>query len=160
MNTHDIVNIFVPVDRRTLEPEEESVALEAFAACLLGMSLGCAGLEHIADLIDTTKILHEINDAVRPQITPAAMTLAIAAYRRNPIPFPKGTTPGVWIPVLVPKRRMDAAMAKLYPALAMNWRTPPMPQVSQARIERKEEAKDVPWRKVYYPQLRPVRRCA
>lgn len=150
MEPQQLTHVFVPVDRETLELEAESVFMDAFAGGLMGCVLGTAGLEHLADLIDGGKMLHELSDAVRPQVTPQAINRAIQRYRAHPTPFPPGMTPGVWVEVCVPRRRLNNALARLYPALALE---NPQPQpVATAPVAAK---RDVPWRKVYYPQLRP-----
>lgn len=142
----DTLMLFVPLDPRTLTPETESVFLEAFAGSLAGCVLGTFGLEHLAHLIDMADVMGQIQDSLRPQVTQAALATAIQAYRENPRPFPPGTTPGVWVPVLVPRFTLDAVMAKLFPAQGVNWRVAP-------------ELANVPWRKRrdshYRPQLRP-----
>lgn len=140
MNPATTTMLFVPLDPRTLEPAEESTLLEAFAGCLAGCTLGFMGLEHLKHLVDMQDILGQVRDAVRPQITASTLAQAISTYRMNPTPFPPGVVPGVWVPVSIPAPHMDAAMAKLYPELGVNWRTP------------KPASADVPWRR--------TRRCS
>jgi hypothetical protein len=141
MNRQDTFLLFVPIDARTLEPEQESVVLEAFAGSIAGCTLGLMGLEHLAHLVDMSDMLGQFQDAIRPQITQGALRHAINAYRMKPTPFPPGTTPGVWVPISIPSYRLDATIARLYPELGVNWRQAPKPA-----------AADVPWRK--------TRRCS
>jgi len=141
MNRADTLMLFVPLDPRTLEPQEESVVLEAFAGSLAGCTLGFMGMEHLAHLVDMSDMLGQFQDTIRPQVTQGALFRAINAYRMNPRPFAPGEVPGVWVPVSVPAYRLDATMARLYPELGVNWRVPgPKP------------AADVPWRQ--------TRRCS
>lgn len=148
---HDELMIFVPIDPRTLDPvENESAFLELFAGSLASMVLGGMGFEALAHVIDMQEALGDIQDAVRPVVTANAVVRAINFYRRYPVPFSPGEVPGVWVPVSVPQRQMDATMARLFPALGVDWRTPN--SVAQAT------ARDVPYRTVdrsRRPALRP-----
>ena len=163
---YDLLKIFVPLDRETLEPQEESVFLEAFAGHLAGCTLGFVGLEHLEHLVDMGDLLGQLQDTLRPQINPMALQREIQAYRQNPRPWAPGVNPGVWVPVLVPRYTMDKVMAWLYPSLGLDWRTPPTPSV-QWRVTVTNLEPEAPkpkankteqweqWRRRFAPRLTP-----
>lgn len=162
MPRHDLLKIFVPLDPATLEPQEESTFLELFAGHLAGCTLGFVGLEHLEHLLDMGDLMGQLQDTLRPQVNAAALNREIQAYRQNPRRWAPGEIPGVWVPVLVPRYVMDRVMARLYPSLGIDWRTPPEPStpwrgvVSNLRpVTPGPAAKSEPWRWRVVPRLTP-----
>jgi hypothetical protein len=139
MTRTDLMYVTVPIDPETLEPQEESVFMEAFGGHLFGCTLGFVGLEHLEHLFDMTDLMVQLRDTLQPQVTAAALQREIQFLRQNPRRWAPGEIPHVRVPVLVPRYTMDAVVARLYPDLGVNWRSipPPSPQ-PQFRVVRPE----------------------
>lgn len=163
---HDLMYVTVPIDPEILEPREESTLMEAFAGHLAGCTLGFAGLEHLEHVLDMSDLMGQLRETLQPQINPAALQQEIQALRQNPRRWAPGEIPHVRVPVLVPRYTMDKVMARLYPSLGVDWRTPPAPSV-QWRVTVTNLEPEAPkpkankseqweqWRRRFAPRLTP-----